>query len=100
MAYFDILKAGTINFANYFNDETTGSVEVGKNADFLFLNENPLENLDAVAQIEGVFFNNNYLNKQELKEIAASVLESSYSASATSSQCSRICSSVFVSRRL
>lgn len=74
LSNYDILKAGTINFANYFNDITTGSIEVGKNADFLFLNENPLENIEAVRQIDGVFFNNNYLNKQKLEELAASVL--------------------------
>lgn len=74
LSNYDILKAGTINFANYFNDVNTGSVEVGKNADFLFLNENPLENIETVGQIDGVFFNNNYLNKQKLEELAASVL--------------------------
>ena len=74
LSNFDILKAGTINFANYFNDIMTGSIEVGKNADFLILNENPLENIDAVGQIDGIFFNNNYLNKQKLEELATSVL--------------------------
>lgn len=74
LSNYDILKAGTVNFANYFNDTTTGSIEVGKNADFLILNENPLENVDAVGQIDGIFFNNNYLNKQKIEELAASVL--------------------------
>jgi imidazolonepropionase-like amidohydrolase len=74
LSNFDILKAGTVNFANYFNDTTTGSIEVGKNADFLFLNENPLENIEVVGQIDGIFFNNKYLNKQELVDLATSVL--------------------------
>ena len=74
LSNYDILKAGTINFANYFNDITTGSIEVGKNADFLILNDNPIENIEAIEKIEGIFFNNNYLNKQKLQELAKSVL--------------------------
>lgn len=75
LSNYDILKSGTINFANYFNDTTFGSIEVGKNADFLILNENPIENIDAIGKIEGIFFNNNYLNKQKLDELGTSVLK-------------------------
>jgi imidazolonepropionase-like amidohydrolase len=75
LSNYDILKTGTVNFANYFNDTSTGSIEVGKNADFLILNENPLENIDAFSQIDGIFFNNNFFNKQKLEELAFSVLQ-------------------------
>jgi hypothetical protein len=77
LSNYDILKAGTINFANYFNDITTGSIEVGNNADFLILNDNPIANIEAIEKIEGIFFNNNYLNKQKLQELAKSVLPNS-----------------------
>lgn len=74
LSNFDVLKAGTINFANYFNDDSYGTIEIGKNADFLLLNDNPLKRLETLENIDGIFFNNNYLDKNELKEISRSIL--------------------------
>ena len=74
LSNYDILKSGTINFAYYFNDNTYGTIEVGKNADFLLLNENPLLKLEALQNIEGIFYNNNFLDKKKLNELATSIL--------------------------
>ncbi|WP_157505174.1 amidohydrolase family protein, partial [Flavobacterium tegetincola] len=43
----EILKMTTSNFANLFN-ENYGILEVGKDADFIILNSNPLEDLQTL----------------------------------------------------
>jgi hypothetical protein len=70
---FDILKMSTVNFANFFN-ENYGIIEEGKEADFIILNNNPLENIDALKTIEGVFFNENYFDKNSLNRLAKTIL--------------------------
>ncbi|WP_430615469.1 amidohydrolase family protein [Flavobacterium sp. JP2137] len=67
-----ILKAATTNFAALYK-ENYGSIEVGKDADFMLLIENPLENLSALQNIEGVFYNQLYLNREQLNDIAQSI---------------------------
>jgi imidazolonepropionase-like amidohydrolase len=70
---FEILKMATVNFANFFN-ENYGTIEEGKDADFIILNDNPLENIDALKTIEGVFFNENYLDKNSLNRLTETIL--------------------------
>lgn len=65
---YDILKSTTLNFANLFH-ENYGTIEVGKNADFILTAQNPLENLETLKEIKGVFYNNIFLNEKELSEI-------------------------------
>lgn len=51
----DILKMATINSARCVGvDKDYGSIEVGKKADFVCLNENPLENISNVRKINKV----------------------------------------------
>ncbi|MCD8412829.1 amidohydrolase family protein [Tenacibaculum finnmarkense] len=70
---FEILKMTTVNFANFFN-ENYGTIEEGKDADFIILKDNPLENIDALKTIEGVFFNKNYLDKHRLDNLSKTIL--------------------------
>lgn len=70
---FDILKAATVNFAKLF-DENSGTIEVGKEADFLILNKNPLEEIESLEKIESLFINDQYINKEMLDQITASLL--------------------------
>lgn len=69
---FDILKAATSNFAKLFN-ENYGIIEVGKNADFILLGQNPLDRIEALKDIKGVFYNNIYLNEIQLNKIESSI---------------------------
>lgn len=69
LSNYAILKAATVNFADYFNDATYGIIEEGKSADFILLNENPLKNLNTLQNIEGVFYNYQFLNKTDLERI-------------------------------
>ncbi len=68
LSNYDILKSSTKNFAKLFN-ENYGTIEVGKNADFILLAENPLEKLETLKEIKGVFYNNHYLSDAQLNEI-------------------------------
>lgn len=55
LSNLDILKASTINGATVLDkQDILGSIEEGKMADVLVLNANPLENLEALKQIEYV----------------------------------------------
>jgi hypothetical protein len=73
LSNFEILKMAIVNFAIFFN-ENYGTIEEGKDADFIILNDNPLESLDALKNIEGVFFNENYLDKNSLNRLANTIL--------------------------
>ena len=56
LSNFEILKASTIDAAVAVGKETEiGSIEPGKQADFLILNENPIESLEALLDIDKVF---------------------------------------------
>lgn len=55
MAPAEVLKAATINAAKALEMENTiGSIEVGKMADLILLKENPLEDINAISNIEHV----------------------------------------------
>lgn len=74
LSNYEILKAGTINFANYVKDNSFGSIEKNKNAELIILNGNPLEDLKNIQNIEGIYFNNSFLDKEKLKEISTELI--------------------------
>ena len=73
LSNFEILKMATVNFSNFFKEDY-GTIEEGKEADFILLNDNPLENIKTLKTIEGVFFNENYLSKDTLNKLSKSIL--------------------------
>ncbi len=73
LSNYDILRSATLNFALLF-DENYGTIEVDKEADFMLVTQNPLQSLQSLKNIDAVFYNNQYLDKKQLKEIADSVL--------------------------
>lgn len=73
LSNFDILKSATTNFALLFNGNY-GTIETGKDADFILLSQDPLQDLQALENIEAVFHNKFYVDKKQLNEIAKSVL--------------------------
>lgn len=70
---YDILRSATTNFAMLFN-ENYGIIEVGKDADFMLLSQNPLNDLKALENVNAIFYNNQYLDQKQLNQIAKSVL--------------------------
>ena len=73
LSNFEILKMATVNFSDLFKEDY-GTIEEGKEADFILLNDNPLENINTLKTIEGVFFNENYLSKDALNKLSESIL--------------------------
>ncbi len=64
---FDILKIATYNGALYFDQaETLGVVQKGAKADLLLLDANPLENLNNLKKLSGVFKSGIFLDKKTL----------------------------------
>ena len=73
LSNFEILKMATVNFSDLFKEDY-GTIEAGKEAEFILLNDNPLENINTLKTIEGVFFNENYLSKDALNKLSESIL--------------------------
>ena len=70
----EVLQTATINPAKYQNSiDSLGTVEVGKLAEMVLLNSNPLTNIKNTQNIEGVFTNGKYLNREEIDSILLSV---------------------------
>jgi hypothetical protein len=72
----DILRTATINGARFLKKEKTmGSIDKGKTADLVILDTDPLQNIDAVKNIYGIFTKGKYLNRAALDQILTDVRE-------------------------
>jgi imidazolonepropionase-like amidohydrolase len=62
-----ILQAATINNAKAFNlEKSVGSIEIGKKANLLILNQNPLKTIEAYNDIEFVIINGQAIERESL----------------------------------
>jgi imidazolonepropionase-like amidohydrolase len=75
LSNYEILKMATVHFSNLFN-ENYGTIEVGKNADFILLDTNPLEDLNALKKVQGVYYNYHFLDKKALDAMRSVVFNS------------------------
>ncbi len=67
LSNYQILKCATYNAAKYFNAEKLwGSIEIGKKANLLLLNANPMENIDNIKQVEATILNGKYYSQRDL----------------------------------
>lgn len=67
---FAALQTATINPATFLEmNKRTGTIEVGKEADIVLLNGNPLTDIDNTRSISGVSSGNKWLNEGELKKM-------------------------------
>ena len=74
MSPADILRTATINGAMFLRKaDKSGSVEVGKSADLVILNANPLDDIKAVRQVYSVFSRGRYFDRAALNRILADV---------------------------
>lgn len=68
LSNFEILQMATVNFAT-FHKEYNCVVKIDKPADFIILDQNPLEDLQTLKNIKGVYFNYNYLDTKTLEDM-------------------------------
>ena len=67
LSNYQILKCATYNASKYFGAEKIGgSAEVGKKANLILLNANPLENIENIKQIEAVILNGKFYLQKDL----------------------------------
>ena len=65
---YQALEAGTKNPALYFGlEESFGTVEVGKRADLILLEANPLEDIGNVGRNTGVMVGGRWLSREEIE---------------------------------
>jgi imidazolonepropionase-like amidohydrolase len=81
----DALRAATINPAHFLHDDApNGSVAVGKNADLVLLDANPLDSIKNTQRIAAVVVRGRYLDRAELDRMLAAVEKTANLLSITS----------------
>jgi imidazolonepropionase-like amidohydrolase len=66
---YEALETATTNAANLLGNEKLGKVSEGYPAEIVLLNENPLENIKAIYNRNGVITRSKYYNSQNLDEL-------------------------------
>lgn len=76
MKPLDILQAATINGARFMRKiDTMGSIDQGKVADLVLLDQNPLVDINAVRKVNAVFTKGRYFDRKALNQILKDVKE-------------------------
>lgn len=77
----EALQTATINPAIFFGiEKDSGSVEKGKYADLVLLDDNPLQDISNTQKIAAVVVNGHYLSRNDLQKVLAKVEESAKKA--------------------
>jgi imidazolonepropionase-like amidohydrolase len=64
---YEALASGTRNAATYFGTDDWGTIEVGRAADMILLEGNPLENIANVSRIAGVMVRGRWMPGEEIR---------------------------------
>ena len=64
----------TVHFSNFFN-ANYGTLQVGTNTDFMLLNNNPLDDLNTLKNVLGVYYNYHFLDKKALDVRRSNILK-------------------------
>jgi imidazolonepropionase-like amidohydrolase len=76
LSQFEALKTSTVNAAEFLKrEQETGTIEVGKIADLLLLEDNPLQEIRNTRKIQGVMIKGKWFNSNELDNILRDVKE-------------------------
>lgn len=71
---FDVLRAATVTSARFLERHaTTGTINEGKNAEFIILNKNPLEDIRNTRSITGVMLKGQWLNRKQIDDMLLQV---------------------------
>lgn len=65
----EALQCATRNAARYFGHADFGTIEVGKSADLVLLNANPLEDIGNTEKIEAVVLRGRYFSRSDLDQM-------------------------------
>lgn len=67
---FEALQTGTTNPARFFGHENDwGTVEEGRVADLVLLNDNPLADISASRRVHGVMLGGRWLSRERIREL-------------------------------
>ncbi|MBK9282842.1 MAG: amidohydrolase family protein [Sphingobacteriaceae bacterium] len=66
LSNYQILKCATLNAARCLNDNTWGSVEIGKKANLVLLSGNPLDDLSNIKKVEAIILHGKYILPEDL----------------------------------
>lgn len=76
MTPYEVLRTGTVNVARHLQiEDKAGTVAVGNYADLLLVDDNPLEDISAVAQNSGVMVDGRWLAANVIAERLAAIAE-------------------------
>ncbi len=79
LSNYEILKTSTINAAHYLGyEDRLGTIEIGKEADLIILDKNPLENISNTKSIYAVINNGFFYNSKKLKSLLKSCINKNY----------------------
>lgn len=74
---FDAIKTGTVNAARFLDRaDQFGTVSVGKRADLILVEGNPLEDIKCVKRISGVMVRGEWIEKKRLDELLKRIAKS------------------------
>ena len=62
----DVLKIATVNAARIAGQENVGTVELGKQADLILIDGNPLEDINAIRKVALIIKGNQLFNANEI----------------------------------
>ena len=69
MTPYQVLRSGTVNVAKFFNIENeSGTIAVGKRADLLLLDANPLLDIGNVERVAGVMVDGRWLSREYIRQ--------------------------------
>ena len=68
MPVFEVIKSGTHNPGIYFKDKDNfGTIEVGKRADLILVDDNPLQDVSNISRICGVMIRGSWLTQADIQ---------------------------------
>jgi hypothetical protein len=74
LSEFEVLKASTVNAAEFLKrEQDIGTIEVGKIADLILLEGNPLDNILNTKRINGVIIKGKWIPDEELDTMLADI---------------------------
>jgi imidazolonepropionase-like amidohydrolase len=74
MTTYEILESGTKNVGEYFrNNDAFGTIGVGRRADFILTNSNPLDDVANVADRAGVMVRGRWLSEEMIQQRLAEI---------------------------